>query len=68
MGASVSRRLWSGATIGADQVISAVEALRMFTINAAYNGFDERSTPISPCWRKTRLLLHPSASRTSRST
>jgi predicted amidohydrolase YtcJ len=43
MGTSVSRRIWSGATVGADQAISAVDALRMFTINAAYNGFDERS-------------------------
>lgn len=42
MGTSVSRQIWSGATIGADQAISAVDALRMFTINAAYNGFDER--------------------------
>ena len=43
MGTSVSRRIWSGATVGAEQAISAVEALRMFTINAAYNGFDERT-------------------------
>jgi hypothetical protein len=42
IGTSVSRQIWSGATVGADQSISAVEALRMFTINAAYNGFDER--------------------------
>jgi predicted amidohydrolase YtcJ len=42
MGTSVSRQIWSGDTIGSDQAISAVEALRMFTINAAYNGFDER--------------------------
>ena len=42
MGTSVSRQIWSGATIGADQAISAVDALRMFTINAAYNSFDER--------------------------
>ena len=42
MGTSVSRQIWSGATIGADRAVSPVEALRMFTINAAYNGFDER--------------------------
>jgi predicted amidohydrolase YtcJ len=42
MGTSVSRQTWSGATIGADRAVSPVEALRMFTINAAYNGFDER--------------------------
>jgi predicted amidohydrolase YtcJ len=42
MGTSVSRRIWSGDTVGAKQAISATDALRMFTINAAYNGFDER--------------------------
>lgn len=42
IGTSVSRQIWSGARVGADQAISALEALRMFTINAAYNGFDER--------------------------
>jgi predicted amidohydrolase YtcJ len=42
MGTSVSRRIWSGDTVGPKQAISAVDALRMFTINAAYNGFDER--------------------------
>jgi predicted amidohydrolase YtcJ len=42
MGTSVSRRVWSGGTIGAEEAIPAAAALRMFTINAAYNGFDER--------------------------
>ena len=42
MGTSVSRRIWSGGTIGYEEAIPAAAALRMFTINAAYNGFDER--------------------------
>jgi hypothetical protein len=42
MGTSVSRQLWSGGKVGTDEAISATAALRMFTINAAYNGFDER--------------------------
>jgi len=39
---SVSRKIWSGETVGSDEAISATQALRMYTINAAYNGFDER--------------------------
>lgn len=39
---AVSRKLWSGGTIGMDEAIPLAAALRMFTINAAYNGFDER--------------------------
>jgi hypothetical protein len=39
---TVSRKLWSGETVGTDEAISVAQALRMFTINAAYNGFDER--------------------------
>jgi predicted amidohydrolase YtcJ len=39
---SVSRQVWGGDTVGTDEAISVAQALRMFTINAAYNGFDER--------------------------
>ena len=39
---TVSRKLWSGETVGTGEAISVAQALRMFTINAAYNGFDER--------------------------
>src|SRR6185437_13331446 len=42
IGTVVSRKIWSGKTVGTDEAISVAQALRMFTINAAYNGFDER--------------------------
>lgn len=42
LGTAVSRRTWTGQTIGADQAISVDDAIRMFTINAAYNAFEEK--------------------------
>ena len=42
LGTSVSRSLWSGDKVGLEEAVSVADALRMFTINAAYNGFDER--------------------------
>ena len=39
---AVSRKIWSGATVGLEEAVSVEQALHMFTINAAYNGFDER--------------------------
>ena len=42
MSTTVSRKIWSGLTVGSEEAISAAQALRMFTINAAYNGFEER--------------------------
>jgi len=39
---SVSRSLWSGDAIGMEEAIPLAQALRMYTINAAYNGFEER--------------------------
>ena len=41
LGTAVSRRTWTGQTVGADQAISVRDAIRMFTINAAYNAFEE---------------------------
>ena len=41
LGTCVSRRTWTGTTVGADQAITVDEAIRMFTINAAYNAFEE---------------------------
>jgi predicted amidohydrolase YtcJ len=42
LGTCVSRRTWTGNTVGADQAIGVREAIRMFTINAAYNAFEEK--------------------------
>ena len=42
LGTAVSRRTWTGKTIGIDQAITVNEAIRMFTINAAYNAFEEK--------------------------
>jgi len=42
LGTCVSRRTWTGNTVGPDQAISVREAIRMFTINAAYNAFEEK--------------------------
>jgi predicted amidohydrolase YtcJ len=42
LGTAVSRRTWTGQTVGADQAISVGDAIRMFTINAAYNAFEEK--------------------------
>jgi predicted amidohydrolase YtcJ len=39
--AAVNRRSTSGASIGADQRIGAMEALRAVTIDAAYQHFEE---------------------------
>jgi len=41
LGIAVSRRTWTGRTVGAGQAISVRQAIRMFTINAAYNAFEE---------------------------
>ena len=41
LGTCVSRKTWTGTTVGTDQAISVDEAIRMFTINAAYNAFEE---------------------------
>jgi predicted amidohydrolase YtcJ len=42
LGTAVSRRTWTGQTVGPDQAISVRDAIRMFTINAAYNAFEEK--------------------------
>lgn len=42
LGTAVSRQTWTGTTVGADQAVSVREAIRMFTINAAYNAFEEK--------------------------
>ncbi len=42
LGTCVSRRTWTGTTVGADQAITVDQAIRMFTINAAYNAFEEK--------------------------
>ena len=42
LGTCVARKTWTGTIVGADQAISVDEAIRMFTINAAYNAFEEK--------------------------
>jgi predicted amidohydrolase YtcJ len=42
LGTAVCRRTWTGKTVGADQAVSVRDAIRMFTINAAYNAFEEK--------------------------
>lgn len=42
LGTAVSRRTWTGKTVGSDQAISVDDAIRMFTINAAFNAFEEK--------------------------
>ena len=42
LGTAVSRRTRNGQTVGPDQAISVRDAIRMFTINAAYNAFEEK--------------------------
>jgi predicted amidohydrolase YtcJ len=42
MGASVARLTWLGAKMAPAQALTVRDAIRMVTINAAYNGFEER--------------------------
>jgi len=42
LGTCVARKTWTGTIVGADQAISVDEAIRMFTLNAAYNAFEEK--------------------------
>ena len=42
LGTCVARKTWTGTIVGADQAISVDEAIRMFTVNAAYNAFEEK--------------------------
>ena len=42
LGTAVSRHTWTGTVVGPDQAIPLNQAIRMFTINAAYNAFEER--------------------------
>ena len=37
----VSRKTWNGETISPDQAVSVMDAIRIFTIDAAYCGFEE---------------------------
>ena len=71
----VTRTGWNGETWGANQKITVEEALRVNTINGAYNSREERSKDRSPrassrtswCWPTTSTPSDPTRSRTSRS-
>lgn len=49
LGVTVSRKVWSGTVVDPEEAVAVDQALRMFTINAAYNGFEEgRKGSIEP--------------------
>ncbi|MBI2371173.1 MAG: amidohydrolase [Deltaproteobacteria bacterium] len=42
IGAAVARRTWMGQTLAPGEALSIRDAIRMYTVNAAYAGFEER--------------------------